>query len=484
DIAERTGGDIYVGVVGPVRTGKSTLIKQFMQKLVLDGILNEDEKHRAIDEMPQSADGKTIMTTQPKFVPSEAVSVPISNNMAINLRLIDCVGYMVKGALGGEEDGHERMVSTPWSSEALPFSKAAELGTEKVIREHSTIAIAVTTDGSFTNMPRSEYEDAEERVIADLKTTGKPFTIILNTADANAEKAVKLADELSAKYDAPVLLKNILTMNSDDITEIMESILLEFSVKLIDFNLPRWAQALSPSSRVISELIDITKDVGDKVSRMKDYAEIDGYFDIAEFWKTPNHIDLDAGKGRMKVDLEPKDDVYFKVLTEECGENIENDFELLCQMKTLCKARRKTENLVSAIEQVESLGYGIVLPTMDEIELQKPELIKEGQQFGVKLRATAPSLHIMKVDVEAEVSPIVGNEKQSEDFVNNMLAQFDQDKQAVWDTNIFGRTLSSLISDGINTKLTSVPSEAEVKLKKTLGRIVNEGRGGVICILL
>lgn len=484
DIATRTGGDIYVGVVGPVRTGKSTLIKQFMQQVVARGIKNDDARKRAIDEIPQSADGKTIMTTQPNFVPNEAVKVAVSDSLSVNMRLIDCVGYMVDGALGGEEDGRERMVSTPWSEDEMPFSKAAEFGTEKVIREHSTIALAVTTDGSFTDIPRDDYIEAEERVVRELKECGKPFAIILNTSRPDAEQSLKLKERLEEKYDAPVIIKNALDMEEQDISEILETILLEFSVKIIDFELPRWVQALPLDNEVISELIAAVKELGEGVVKMKDYEDLDKYFENAEFWKLPDRVELDAGKGRIQIALSPKEDVFFKVLSEECGVEIADDFELLSRLKELSAAHEKTSKLLSAIEQVESLGYGVVLPTMDEIELKEPELLKQGQQYGVKLRASAPSLHIMKVDVETEVSPIVGTEEQSSELVNSMLADFENDKQAIWDTNIFGRSLSSLIADGINNKLLGVPAEAEIKLRKTLGRIVNEGKGGVICILL
>lgn len=484
DIATRTGGDVYVGVVGPVRTGKSTFIKQFMEELALDGIVNPDVKKRAVDELPQSADGKTIMTTQPKFVPNEAVKVSFSDNLTVNLRLIDCVGYLVAGALGSEEDGKERMVRTPWSEDEMPFSEAAALGTDKVIREHSTIALAVTTDGSFTDIPRAEYVPAEEKIVAELKKTGKPFAIVLNTVDVSSERAVALRAELEAKYAVPVLLKNVLKLTDDDADEIMESILLEFGVKLIDFKLPRWVQALPPTNSVVKELIASVKALADDVEKMRDYETIDGGFEKAEFWKIPSRIDLDAGKGRIVVEIQPKDDVFFKVASEECGVDIADDFELLCHLRVFAKGRAKTEKILAALEQVDRLGYGIVAPSMEDMQLEEPEIIKQGQQYGVRLKASAPSLHIMKVDVETEVSPIVGTEQQSEELVGGMLGDFEDNKQAIWSTNLFGRPLSSLVADGIANKLTNVPADAELKLKKTLGRIINEGRGGVICILL
>ena len=478
DIATRTGGDIYVGVVGPVRTGKSTIIKQFMEKLVVGGIENKDVRARAVDEIPQSADGKTIMTTQPKFVPADAVRVVFSEGLAVNMRLIDCVGYMVSGALGGEEGGRERMVRTPWSDDEMPFSEAAALGTDKVIREHSTIALAVTTDGSFTDIPRADYEPAEERVIDELKRTGKPFAIVLNTADPTSEQACGLKAELEEKYGVSVSLVNALNMTEADISGIMENILLEFGVRLIDFELPRWVQALDPDDAVVKEIVAAVRELGDKISL------VDEFFESKEFWKTPAKVELDAGKGRVAVAVEPKDDVFFKVASRECGMDLADDFALLRHLKQLARARRKTEKLLDAMEQVETLGYGIVLPTMEEMVLEEPEIIRQGQQYGVRLKASAPSLHIMKVDVETEVRPIVGSEQQSSELVDAMLGDFENDKQAIWDTNIFGRSLSSLVADGINNKLMSVPSDAEQKLRRTLGRIVNEGKGGVICILL
>lgn len=484
DIASRTGGDVYVGVVGPVRTGKSTLIKQVMQKFVVDGIVNQDERNRAIDEIPQSADGKTIMTTQPRFVPNEAVKVSVGDNITLNMRLIDCVGYLVDGALGAEEDGKERMVSTPWAEEDMPFSQAAEIGTQKVIKEHSTIALAVTTDGSFGNIPRQDYVKAEERVISELKECRKPFAIVLNVADENSESAQRLKDELQKKYDAPVVVKNALEMNEDDVSEILETVLLEFGVKTIDFNLPRWVQALPIDSDVVQELISGVKDMAGDVERMKDYDKIDTYFENANLWQTPSSINLDAGKGKVTVDMDVKRGVFFDVASKECGVDVSDEYDMLVNMKSLCRSKDKIERLQSALEQVETLGYGVVAPTMDEIELKEPELLRQGGQYGVRLKANAPSLHIMKVDVETEVSPIVGSEKQSKDLVDGMMSDFENDKQAIWNTNIFGRSLSSLVADGINNKLQTVPAEAELKLKKTLGRIVNEGKGGVICILL
>ena len=484
DIATRTGGDIYVGVVGPVRTGKSTVVKQFMEKLVVDGIKDADARARAIDEIPQSADGKTIMTTQPRFVPAEAARVNFRDNLAVNMRLIDCVGYLVAGALGGEEDGRDRMVSTPWSEEDMPFAEAAEIGTDKVIREHSTVAVAVLTDGSFTGIPREQYIPAEEKVIAELKRTGKPFAVLLNTADPAAESARALAAELAAKYDAPVTVAHAPSMTESDISAVMEDILLEFGVRRIDLKLPRWVQALPADDEVVREMLSAVRDMGEKVSKMKDYEGIDAFFEGREFWQLPSGVELEAGEGRIEVTVRPKEDVFYRVASRESGLDITDDFSLLANIRTMAAAKSRTERLAAALEQAEATGYGVVHPTVEEMTLGEPEIIRQGQQYGVRLSASAPSLHIMRVDVKTEVSPIVGSEQQSSELLGSLLRDFESDKQAIWQTNIFGRSLSALVADGIRSKLDLVPADAENKLRRTLGRIVNEGKGGVICILL
>ena len=484
DIATRTGGDIYVGVVGPVRTGKSTVVKQFMEKLVVDGIKDADARARAIDEIPQSADGKTIMTTQPRFVPAEAARVNFRDNLAVNMRLIDCVGYLVAGALGGEEDGRDRMVSTPWSEEDMPFAEAAEIGTDKVIREHSTVAVAVLTDGSFTGIPREQYIPAEEKVIAELKRTGKPFAVLLNTADPAAESARALAAELAAKYDAPVTVAHAPSMTESDISAVMEDILLEFGVRRIDLKLPRWVQALPADDEVVREMLSAVRDMGEKVSKMKDYEGIDAFFEGREFWQLPSGVELEAGEGRIEVTVRPKEDVFYRVASRESGLDITDDFSLLANIRTMAASKSRTERLAAALEQAEATGYGVVHPTVEEMTLGEPEIIRQGQQYGVRLSASAPSLHIMRVDVKTEVSPIVGSEQQSSELLGSLLRDFEGDKQAIWQTNIFGRSLSALVADGIRSKLDLVPADAENKLRRTLGRIVNEGKGGVICILL
>jgi stage IV sporulation protein A len=484
DIALRTGGDIYVGVVGPVRTGKSTFIKTFMEGLVIDNIADKNKRVRTIDELPQSADGRTIMTTQPKFVPNEAVKVAFSDELSVNMRMIDCVGYLVEGALGHKQDGKERLVRTPWSAEDMPFERAAELGTEKVIREHSTIGVLVTTDGTICELDRSKYIAAEERVVSELKEYGKPFVVVLNSAKPDGEDAQKLRDALAEKYQVPVVAKNVVTMKEADIAEIMESILLEFPIRIIDAIAPRWVQALSIENSIIVELLAKMRQAGDEVLKMKDYSKLDEIFRDCRYMNLPASINLDAGKGRVEITLSIKENLFFNVASEECGVKLENDFELLCYLKQLSCGHNKTAKLMDALKQAEDTGYGVVFPAPDEMVLEEPELVKQGGQYGVKLRASAPSLHIVKVDVETEVSPIVGSEQQSEELVRNLLADFGDNKAGIWQTNIFGKSLSSLVNDGLNNKLCGMPKDAQQKLRRTLQRIINEGRGGVICILL
>ena len=366
----------------------------------------------------------------------------------------------------------------------MPFAEAAEIGTDKVIREHSTVAVAVLTDGSFTGIPREQYIPAEEKVIAELKRTGKPFAVLLNTADPAAESARALAAELAVKYDAPVTVAHAPSMTESDISAVMEDILLEFGVRRIDLKLPRWVQALPADDEVVREMLSAVRDMGEKVSKMKDYEGIDAFFEGREFWQLPSGVELEAGEGRIEVTVRPKEDVFYRVASRESGLDITDDFSLLANIRTMAAAKSRTERLAAALEQAEATGYGVVHPTVEEMTLGEPEIIRQGQQYGVRLSASAPSLHIMRVDVKTEVSPIVGSEQQSSELLGSLLRDFEGDKQAIWQTNIFGRSLSALVADGIRSKLDLVPADAENKLRRTLGRIVNEGKGGVICILL
>ena len=484
DIAVRTGGDIYVGVVGPVRTGKSTFITKFMEKLVIPNISSKLQKQIATDEMPQSADGKTIMTTQPKFIPSNGVKVQFKNKSQANVRLIDCVGYLVDGAVGHVEDDKPRLVKTPWSEKEIPFEKAAEIGTKKVIEEYSTIGIVMTTDGSFGEIPRSNYVSAEERVVGELKSLKKPFVIVLNCKEPNSERSVKLASELESKYDVSVVCLNALELNAEDIGYVMEKALLEFPMQSFNVNIPRWMQSLPENSQIIKEIITSVKEVSENVEKMRDFYQIDGLFADSEKFEPIKTDEIKLGEGVAEYSIKAKDGLYFDVLSEQCGEDIRDDYELINYIKSFAEEKRKFVKIKDALKCAEEDGYGVVLPTVEEMNLEEPILVKQGGKYGVNLKASAPSLHIMKVDVSAEVSPIVGTEKQGEDLINFIMTKFEDNPSGIWETNMFGKSLHDLVNEGLAGKLTAMPKDAQGKMRKTLTRIVNENRGGILCILL
>lgn len=483
DIAKRTDGDIYIGVVGPVRTGKSTFIKKFMELLVLDQIDDKNKKMRATDELPQSADGKTIMTTEPKFVPNEAVTL-MFDDVKAKIRLVDCVGYLIEDAIGHIEDGKPRLVRTPWSESELPFQQAAELGTEKVIRQHSTIGIVVTTDGSFSEISRGKYIDAEDRVVKELKAIGKPFVIVLNSSKPDDAETQKLRESLEERYGVPVITCNVAKITKAEIEKIMASILLEFPMRRIDIKLPKWMRALSEDNAMILSITSaITTSVA-KVTKMRDYKQLNNIFDNSDILESDADIMVDSATGNVTVSYTAKEGLYFKVLSSECGDDIDDDFKLMQFVRKLSKSYKDYEQIRQAMMSVRENGYGVVNPTMDDMQLEEPELVKKGSQFGIRLKASAPSLHIVRVDVEAEISPTIGSEQQSEDLVNYLMKEFESDKKSIWDTNMFGKSLNSLVKEDLNNKIASMPLDAQNKLRKTMTRIVNEGRGGVLCILL
>jgi stage IV sporulation protein A len=455
-----------------------------MESLVLDNIEDKNRRQRALDELPQSADGKSIMTTQPKFVPAEAVAVKFNDALSASVRLIDCVGYMVDGAIGNLEEGRERKVRTPWFDHEIPFERAAEIGTEKVIKEHSTIGILVTTDGSITELPRPSYVAAEERVVKELKEIGKPFAVILNTKTPAAEDTLKLSVVLEEKYGVPVIVKDVLNLTENDVTEIMERVLLEFPIKLIETTAPRWLQALSRENSIIKELLGILTKAALELVKMRDYEKLADFFDGSPYLDKPLAVSLDTGRGAVEIQLQLKPDLFFGVLSEECGHAIADDFTLFSYIRNLRHAECEYGKIKNALDEVYATGYGVVTPRMSEMILEEPEMVKHGGQYGIKLKASAPSLHIMRVDVETEVSPIVGTEQQSEDLVKSLLTKYDDNKNGIWNTDIFGKSLSELVNDGLNNKLHAMPQEARSKLRRTVSRIVNEGKGGVICILL
>lgn len=483
DIKTRTNGDIYIGVVGPVRVGKSTFITQFMQKLVLPNITEKNSKERTIDELPQSADGKTIMTTQPRFVPNEAVQIRVAG-ADMKVRMIDCVGYLVSGAMGHIEEDKPRLVKTPWSDEELPFEQAAELGTSKVINEHSTIGIVVTTDGSVTELPRSSYIEAEERVVNELKACGKPFVVVLNCKAPNSGDSKKLVSSLNEKYSVPVIAINAQELKEDEVDKIFENILMEFPVTSLHVQMPKWLRALDYNSEIITEIANEMRRLGNSMSKLSDADKNQIAFAQSSCFEPITVSAIDAGNGVIKFDVIPKEDLFYRVLSQECGFEINDDFALIGYIKELAIAKKAYDKLKGALEEVKQTGYGIVEPSRDELELGEPEIIKQGSRFGVKIKASAPSLHIMRVDVETEVTPLVGSEDQSQDLAKNLIEQFESDPQSIWDTNILGKSLYNLVGDNIASKIVTMPIEAQRKMRKTLTRIVNEGKGGVICILL
>ena len=484
DIATRTSGDIYLGVVGPVRTGKSTFITKFMEKLVIPNINNKLQKQIATDEIPQSADGKTIMTTQPKFVPANAVKVQFKNKATANVRLIDCVGYMVEGAVGHEEDEKPRLVKTPWDDKELPFEKAAEIGTKKVIDEYSTIGIVVTTDGSFSDIPRSNYVVAENRVIRELQALNKPFVVILNCKNPKAESSIALANALEEKHGVPVIVMNVLEMNNEDLYTIMERVLMEFSMVSFNVNIPKWMQALPADNPIISEILEKVKEASSNVEKMRDFTQFNDIFYDSDNIEDFHLNELCLANGVAEFEVIPKENLYFTVLSSECGEQIDDDYSLMRYIKSFADEKKKYCKIKDALSMAEQDGYGVVLPTLDEMNLEEPVLVKQGGRYGVKLKASAPSLHIMKVDVTTEVAPTVGSEQQGEDLVNYLANKFEDNPSAIWQTNMFGKSLHDIVNEGLAGKLNAMPKEAQVKMRKTLTRIVNENKGGIICILL
>lgn len=484
DIAKRTGGDIYVGVVGPVRCGKSTFITQFMQNLVVPNIEDKNTKQRTIDELPQSADGKTIMTTQPRFVPSKAAAIRVDDKVDMNVRMIDCVGYLIEGALGHEENQKERLVKTPWSDEEMPFEKAAELGTKKVIDEHSTIGIVLTTDGSITDIPRSSYVKAEERVVSELAAQNKPFVVVLNTKLPKSDDAKKLAKSLEAKYGVPVMPMDVLKLNQNNIDEIFEKILLEFPIKSLKIKMPKWMQALSFNHPIITSVVEEVKKFGENANKIGQIDKTNVAFLESDDFEPVVVSSIKMGEGKVYFEVTPKPGLFYRVLSEQCDTEITDDFHLISYVKQLAHAKAEYDKIKLALADVKEKGYGVVMPNVEDMTLEDPEIVKQGNKFGVKLKASAPSLHIMSVDIETEVNPIVGSQAQSEEMVKYMMSEFEQNPKAIWETNMFGKSLSSLVKEGIDSKITLMPVEAQRKMRKTLGRIINEGKGGIICILL
>ena len=484
NITERTNGDIYVGVVGPVRTGKSTFITKLLNSLVLPNISDKNNLERTIDEMPQSGDGKSIMTTHPKFIPNESVAVTLNNDINMKVRLVDCVGYLVDGAIGHIENDKPRLVKTPWSDESMPFEKAAEVGTYKVISNHSTIGVLVTTDGSITDIPRSNYTVAEERVVADLKDCGKPFVIVINSVHPGSPETKNLAKELELKYKVGVVALDVKNMSDEDMSQVFAKALEEFPVQSICLKLPKWMQVLPFEHELIQEVYSELDKAIEGLQKLGEFgAEFKLFESSVNFESNVNKI-ITASDGRVIFEINAKPNLFYDILSEQCGYQIKNEYHLVSYIKQLSIAKQEYDHLKDALEQVKQTGYGVVSPTISDMRLEEPKIVKSGGKYGVKLKASAPSLHIMQVDIETEISPIVGTEQQSEEIVKGLLDEFSNNPTGIWETKMFGRSLNSLVNDGLQSKLVGMPVNAQVKMRKTLSRIVNEGKGGVICILL
>lgn len=484
DIVERTGGDIYLGVVGPVRTGKSTFIKKFMELFVIPNIEDEDDRERARDELPQSSAGKTIMTTEPKFVPDEAIEIAIQENIKMRVRFVDCVGYTVPGAVGYDDEDGPRMVTTPWFDYDIPFEEAAEVGTKKVITDHSTIGIVITSDGSFTDIARDDYIEAEEKVIAELKELNKPFVIILNSREPYSQESIDLKDQLAEKYDVPVVPVDCLNLIEEDINLLFQEILYEFPVKEVNIKLPTWVEELDAEHWLREEFNQAIRDNVENVFKVRDIDNVINGLNDLEIVEIAQLKDMNLGTGHALIDVSSPDELYNQVLSEICGQDVSSRADMIRIMKDFSIAKKEYDKIADALAQVKETGYGMVPPLLEEMVLDEPEIVRQGGRFGVKLRASAPSLHMIQVHVNSEFAPVVGSEKQSEDLANYIMAEFEDNPEKIWESNIFGKSLYELVRDGINTKLTNMPPNAQEKLQETLEKIINEGSGGLIAIIL
>ncbi len=483
DIARRTGGDIYIGVVGPVRTGKSTFIKRFMELMVLPNIESEAFSQRARDELPQSAAGRTIMTTEPKFVPEQAVSIELENGATFRTRLIDCVGYMVNGAMGHEENDRPRMVKSPWFDEEVPFDLAAETGTRKVIRDHSTVGLVITTDGSISDLPRAGYEQAEERVIAELEEIHKPFVILLNCVAPQLPETRELAQSLSEKYGRAVLPVSCVEMTEETIIEILKSLLYEFPLREVAFAMPRWVTMLDAGHWLQEAVYTAVREYADGVSVMRDVVTGTRAVDCP-YVKRSEMRSVSLGTGCAVMAVELQDDIFYKVLGETTGLEICDEASLMPCIIQLARIRTQYEKIRGALDEVNATGYGIVMPGIDELTLEEPEIVRQGGRYGVRLRASAPSINMIRTVISTEIAPIVGTERQSEELVKSLLDDIGEDPTKIWQSNIFGKSLHELVNEGLQNKLMNMPGEARTRLQETVERIINEGCAGLVCIIL
>lgn len=483
-IARRTEGDIYIGVVGPVRTGKSTFIKRFMESLVIPKIENVYRKERARDELPQSGSGRTVMTAEPKFVPEEAVQITMDGGAALSVRLIDCVGYLVPGAMGVTEDGMPRMVTTPWFEHEIPMTEAAEIGTRKVIAEHCTIGIVVTTDGTITDISREDYLEAEERVITELKELGKPFLVLLNSAYPYSERARAVREEIAQKYDVTCMCANCLELDEETITKVIRGVLYEFPLQELDLFLPAWVDALPFEHPIKSELYAAVRNGASGLQRVRDVRTCVEAIGMCDSVSRCGVAAIDLGTGVAQAELELPRSLFYDTLSQQSGFSVRDDGDLMSLLSGLSEMKNSYDKVAAALEQVKETGYGIVMPDTSELTLEEPEIVKQGGRYGVRLKASAPSIHMIRADIQTEVSPIMGTEKQSEEMIGFLLQEFEGDTSKIWQSNIFGKSFYELVGEDLNAKLKRMPEDARSKLRETLQRIINEGSGGLICIIL
>lgn len=484
DIADRTEGDIYAGIVGPVRTGKSTFIKRFMELLVIPNMENKHRKERAKDELPLSGSGKTIMTTEPKFVPSEAVELVLHDNVKFKVRMVDCVGYLVKGALGHEENLMPRMVTTPWSDVAIPFEEAAEIGTRKVITDHSTIGFVVTTDGSITEIDRANYIKAEERVIGELKELDKPFVIILNSKHPNLDSTLALKDSLEAKYGVSVIAMDVLNMDVPDVERIFEKVLFEFPVKEININLPGWIDGLPKNHWIKSSIMNSLKAAIVDLEKLNEVQGCLGSLMDLDIIKEMDVEEIKLGEGVVNSNVVLQDGLFYKILNEITGYTIDGDHQILSLVTKLAETKKEYDKIERALIEAKEIGYGLVSPSLDEMILAEPEIYRQGNRFGVKLKATAPSLHVLRADITTEVAPLIGTEKQSEELIQYFLKEFEDQPSKIWESNLFGKSIYDLVNEQLQGKLNTMPEDVRQKMRKALERILNDGSGGLICIII
>ncbi len=484
DISQRTDGDVYIGVVGPVRTGKSTFIKRFMDSLVLPNIRDENIYRRTVDELPQSSAGRTIMTTEPKFIPEESVEINLGNNATFKVRMIDCVGYIVNSALGYSEEDRPRMVKTPWSANEIPFDDAAEIGTKKVITDHSTIGLVITTDGTISDIPREDYIESEQRVVNELKAINKPFIILLNSIDPESEQTVKTADEMSKEYQVPVLPVSCMELSENEIKRILAQLLFEFPIREIKVDIPKWVVKLDKDHWLKSVVFDAIKNGAKKIEKIRQIQQTIQEFSQCEYINDAQLTNLDLGRGYATISVAIDQSLFYKVLSEETDLTITGECELLECIKRLSKKQQEFDKIAQAYEQVKETGYGIVMPTIDELTLDEPQIIKQSGKYGIRLKASAPSIHMMKVSTQTEVTPIVGSEQQSEELVSYLLKEFEESPEKIWESNIFGKSVHELVNEGLHNKLYRMPADARRRIGETIEKIINDGCNGLICIIL